>query len=63
MNPEYAKWKAIFFMSPLNELFKIGKSIESESWLAIVRKWEKGKWRLTASGYTVSLQNDEMFWN
>ena len=44
---------------PLSKMCITGKSIEKGSRLAVAKSWGEEKWRITASGYEVSLWSDE----
>lgn len=70
---KHAKWKKavteyyIWLLLHLYELFRLGKSTESESRLALAQSWEVwveglGEWRkcgVIADGYRVSFGDDE----
>ena len=47
----------------LYEMFRIGKSIQTESRLAVAGVEGRRGQGATADGYGVSLQGDEVFWN
>lgn len=45
-------------------MYRIEKSVNTESRLFVVRGWEEyKKWGVTANGYKVSISGNEILWN